>query len=50
MTLNKTIRISEETYNELTRLGTLADSYDIVIKHLLEISKIEKLNRDQNKK
>ncbi len=31
----KNIRISEETYNKLTTLGDLKDSFDSVIKNLL---------------
>jgi len=34
--LGKTIRISEETYKELAKRGTLEDSYDKVIKSLLK--------------
>lgn len=34
--LSKTIRISEETYQELARRGTLKDSYDTVIQNLLK--------------
>jgi predicted CopG family antitoxin len=36
--LSKTIRISEETYKELARQGTLEDSYDKVIKRLIQIA------------
>ena len=34
--LSKTIRISEETYKELAKRGTLEDSYDKVIKQLIQ--------------
>jgi predicted CopG family antitoxin len=32
----KTIRISERLYNKLSKMGTLADSFDSVIEKLVE--------------
>lgn len=36
MSAAKSIKISEETYRKLARLGTLEDSFDSVISKLLE--------------
>lgn len=35
----KTIRVSVETYDKLTREGTVRDSFDDVIGHLLSVKK-----------
>ena len=35
-TLNKTIRVSSETYDDLAKQGTVIDSFDDVIKRLLK--------------
>jgi predicted CopG family antitoxin len=35
LSIGKTIRISEETYQELANKGTLEDSFDSVIRKLL---------------
>ena len=34
-TIYKTIKVSEETYSSLSKLGTLEDSFDAVIRKLL---------------
>jgi hypothetical protein len=36
---NKTVHVSEETYNELVRLGTVKDSFNDVIRNLLRVYK-----------
>jgi predicted CopG family antitoxin len=36
MSTSKTIRISEETYRELASQGTLSETFDTVIKKLLQ--------------
>lgn len=36
MSAVKSIKVSEETYRKLARLGTLEDSFDSVISKLLE--------------
>jgi predicted CopG family antitoxin len=36
----KTVKISEEHYNELSRLGEVRDTFDVVIGKLLEARKI----------
>lgn len=39
MSGNKCIRISEDTYHDLTKLGTLQDTFDSVIARLVDASK-----------
>lgn len=38
MSVTKSIKVSEETYRKLARLGTLEDSFDSVISKLLMAS------------
>jgi predicted CopG family antitoxin len=44
LSIGKTIRISEETYQELANKGTLEDSFDSVIRKLLEKQEEVKIN------
>lgn len=38
--LTKSIRVSDQTYQELSKLGTVANSFDDVIQRLLDKGKI----------
>ena len=40
----KTIKISEKTYNKLSQLGNLNDSFDSVIKNLIQGKQKENMN------
>jgi len=44
LSIGKTIRISEETYQELVNKGTLEDSFDSVIRKLLQKKEEVKIN------
>jgi len=44
LSIGKTIRISEETYQELANKGTLEDSFDSVIRKLLQKQEEIKIN------
>ena len=39
MSTHKTIRVSEETYNDLANQGTLSETFDLVIRKLLQEKK-----------
>jgi predicted CopG family antitoxin len=48
-TIYKTIKVTEETYSSLSKLGTLEDTFDAVIRKLLyaKISDAQKLEDRQ---
>jgi len=41
------ISVRETTYNDLAELGNLEDTFDLVIRRLLELSKEHKENNDK---
>lgn len=43
----KTIKVKEETYNELNKLGNVTDSFDDVIRRLLNFYKMRKFSEPQ---
>lgn len=47
-TIYKTIKVSEETYSSLSKLGTLEDTFDAVIRKLL-YTKISDTQQFKNK-
>jgi len=41
MSTHKTIRVSEETYQELANQGTLSETFDSVIRKLLQKQEVK---------